>query len=259
MTPILQIKDLTFAYEKEPAAPALENISFNLAQGEFIVILGPSGCGKSTLLRLAAGLLPVQSGVIHLNGEDHSPVIPRMSWMAQNPALLPWLTVRQNISLPLRFAHGRSGVGIEPDTALNLVGLSHFAKAYPFTLSGGMQQRVALARLLVDGSPIWLMDEPFASLDELTREKLASDLLGLWRRFRPAILWVTHNIHEAVRLADRILVLSSRPGRLAANIPVELERPRDDRTAGYLEYLRRARAGLGDRFIFDPESGLADR
>lgn len=152
----------------------------------------------------------------------------QVAWMAQSPALLPWLTAFENVALAQRFINGRRGTNIPPDEALRRVGLDGLNDAYPFTLSGGMQQRLALARLLTQSAGVWLMDEPFAALDEITRERLAQELLGLWQPLRPTVLWVTHHIHEALRLADRVLVLSPSPGRLIADIPVDLPRPRSE-------------------------------
>ena len=148
--------------------------------------------------------------------------------MAQQPALLPWLPAHDNIALASRFLPDGESPRMSPEKALERVHLSHVSSGYPFTFSGGMQQRLALARLLVINAPLWLMDEPFAALDEITREQLTRELAELWQPLQPTVLWVTHHIHEALRLADRVLLLSSSPGQVAADIPVELPRPRMD-------------------------------
>ncbi|MCZ7569069.1 MAG: ABC transporter ATP-binding protein [Ardenticatenaceae bacterium] len=167
-----------------------------------------------------------------------------IGWMAQNPALLPWRTVLENVQLPL-LVNRRSGhAALSPAELLAMVDLGDFAAAYPGILSGGMQQRVALARTLVTGAPLWLMDEPFAALDELTREALADDVLALWHCFRPTVLWVTHNIGEAVRLADRVVVMTARPGRVRAVIDVSLPRPRDETTPEATAIVRHLRSLL---------------
>jgi len=173
--------------------------------------------------------------------------------MAQRPALLPWRTVRQNVLLPQQLAVSNEQLAISnspftihhsPEELLKLVGLAEFADAYPHTLSGGMQQRVALARTLAIGASLWLMDEPFAALDELTRELLGRELLTLWRQFQPTVLWVTHHLAEAVRLSDRIVLLSPRPGTVCGDIPVTLPHPRDDTAPAFQAVLRQARAIL---------------
>jgi NitT/TauT family transport system ATP-binding protein len=229
---------------------ALGQIDLAVRPGEFVSIVGPSGCGKSTLLRLAADLLPPTTGEILLAGQPpaHLRAQKQIGWMAQQPALLPWRTVRENIELPLLVNRRQSPLTINhspaPNDLLHLVGLSDFAHAYPHTLSGGMQQRAALARTLATRASLWLMDEPFAALDELTRETLAGELLALWQRFRPTVLWVTHHLSEAVRLSDRIVLLSSRPGTICGEIAVPLPRPRDDTAVEFQALLRQARATL---------------
>lgn len=229
---------------------ALGPIDLAVLPGEFVSIVGPSGCGKSTLLRLAAGLLLPTEGEILLARQPpaHLRAQKQIGWMAQQPALLPWRTVRENVELPLLVNRRQSPFTINhsptPDDLLHLVGLSDFAHAYPHTLSGGMQQRAALARTLATGASLWLMDEPFAALDELTREALGGELLALWQRFRSTVLWVTHHLPEAVRLSDRIVLLSSRPGTVCGEIAIPLPRPRDDTAVDFQVYLRQARAIL---------------
>jgi NitT/TauT family transport system ATP-binding protein len=244
----LEVLKVSHTFNDHPPRQALEETSFSVPEGEFVAIIGPSGCGKSTLLRLIAGLLTPTRGEIRIGGlaPAEAAAQRRMAWMAQSPALLPWLTVGRNAELGVHF-RSQSSAGISPAEALTRVGLQDMADAYPNTLSGGMQQRLALARTLVLGAQIWLMDEPFSALDELTRERLSLELLELWQPVCPAVLWVTHNIHEALRLADRVLVLSERPAHVAADIPVNLPRPRLESTAGYQDLLGRLRSILGSK------------
>lgn len=225
---------------------ALDDVSLTIAPGEFIALVGPSGCGKSTLLRLLAGLDTPSNGRILLNQQspDHLRQQKQIGWMAQQPALLPWRTVRENITLPALVNSQPHTTPIPAEHLLEMVGLTAFAHAYPHTLSGGMQQRAALARTLAIGAPLWLMDEPFAALDELTREQLATDLLALWRQFRPTVVWVTHHLREAVALADRLVLLSPRPAQIAQVLSVPLPRPRDDTSVAFQDVVRQARATL---------------
>ncbi len=255
---IVRTEQLTKIYGTgATAVTALNHLNINIESGEFVAVMGPSGCGKSTLLRLAADLLPVTTGEILLAGQPPAQLRAQkqIGWMAQQPALLPWRTVQENIELPLLVNRRPNPLTINrlqstihhsptPDSLLHLVGLSDFAHAYPHTLSGGMQQRAALARTLATGASLWLMDEPFAALDELTRETLAGELLALWQRFRPTVLWVTHHLSEAVRLSDRIVLLSSRPGTICGEIAIPLPRPRDDTAVDFQALLRQARAVL---------------
>jgi len=226
-----QLRHVTHIFQKGQAPlVALQEIDLAIRPGEFVSLVGPSGCGKSTLLRLVAGLLAPTEGQILLAGQapDKMRAQKAIGWMAQRPALLPWRTVLENVQLPLQVNR-------------QLFGLADFAEAYPATLSGGMQQRVALARTLAVGASLWLMDEPFAALDELTREELAAELLAMWRQFRPTVLWVTHHLGEAVRLSDRIILLSPRPGRVCGTISVDLPRPRDDTRPEFQAVVRQAR------------------
>lgn len=210
---------------------ALANLDLAVRPGEFVSIIGPSGCGKSTLLRLVGGLLEADRGEILVDGE--TPAAGRRAkhfgLVPQSPALLPWRTVRENVTLlpKLNRSNGRSRVHAdEIDDLLESVGLAPFADSLPAALSGGMQQRVALVRAFALRPPILLMDEPFAALDEITRSDMRFLLLDLWRDTRATVLFVTHSIEEAVLLSDRVLVLTSRPGRISADLKIELDRPR---------------------------------
>jgi NitT/TauT family transport system ATP-binding protein len=203
------------------AMTALEDVSLEMARGEFVCVLGASGCGKSTLLSLIAGLDRVTSGAIEI--ADGRPAV-----MFQEPALLPWLTVRRNVELPMRIHN------LDPDqrsqTAnrlLSMVGLIDFADHRPHQLSGGMRQRCALARALAQDSELLLMDEPFAALDALTRDSLHDDLNRIWQETGKTIIFVTHNVREAVRLGDRVVLMTPRPGRVAQIWDVDIVRPRE--------------------------------
>ncbi len=241
------IDSLSHTYPGKPPRQALDSLSLEVPSGQFAAIVGPSGCGKSTLLRLAAGLLQPSQGAIRLDGRAPSEVAAgrRLAWMAQAPALLPWRTALANVSLALRFHRPDRAPRLTAQEALRLAGLAESAGSFPFTLSGGMQQRLALARTLTLDADLWLMDEPFAALDELTREQLSAEVLALWQPLRPTVLWVTHNLHEALRLADRVLVLGPRPARLLADLPVDLPRPRREGEPGFQALLGRLRQELG--------------
>lgn len=207
---------------------AVEDFDLRIRSGEFISIVGPSGCGKSTFLRLVAGLAPVTSGSVVLNGSEVKEPRQDVGMMFQKPTLLPWKTALENVVLPKVLA----GEGKRADfdgrgrELLALVGLDGFEHAYPAHLSGGMQQRVALARLLIMGVDILLLDEPFAAVDELTRERLNMEFLQIHARIGATVILVTHSIGEAVFLADRVIVMSPRPGRIADTYEVGLPRPR---------------------------------
>jgi NitT/TauT family transport system ATP-binding protein len=201
---------------------ALDRLSLQVEPGEFVALLGPSGCGKSTVLRLLAGLLaPTQ-------GRREAPADARMAFVFQEPTLMPWASVADNVRLPLRLqGRSRASTAAEVDAVLQAVGLGGFAQAYPAQLSGGMKMRASIARALVTQPQVLLMDEPFAALDDLTRQKLHADLMDWWQRLRPATVFVTHNVAEAVRLSHRVLVMSPRPGRVVAEHRLPAGAPRD--------------------------------
>lgn len=235
----------TFLDARSPLA-ALAPTTLEVASGEFVCLIGPSGCGKSTLLRLVGDQIAPTTGDIRLDGQPPAALRARkaIAWMAQQPALLPWQTTLENVTLPRRVNRRHQRPAPEPLALLEMVGLADFAHVYPATLSGGMQQRTALARALATGASLWLMDEPFAALDELTRESLADEVLRLWAQFRPTVVWVTHSIPEAVRLADRVVVLSQRPGQVRAVLDIPAPRPRDETAPEAIEVIRALRAHL---------------
>jgi NitT/TauT family transport system ATP-binding protein len=206
---------------------AIEDVSFGVQPGEFLCIVGPSGCGKSTLLRLLAGLLTPDRGEIRLDGQPLRGPSPKIGFVFQKANLMPWRTVLDNIMLPLQVQQiPTAEAEARADYAIHLVGLADFAASYPRELSGGMEQRVAIARALAPEPEILLLDEPFGSLDALTRERLNQELLRIWDASRKTVVMVTHNIREAVFLSDRVLVLSQRPARVATVVPISLARPR---------------------------------
>jgi len=199
---------------------ALDQVSLDVAQGEFVCLLGASGCGKSTLLNLIVGLYHITSGTIDVGGR-------RVALMFQEPALFPWLTVQKNVEMGMRFrgvaAAARRAKALE---LLRLVHLEAFCDRRPHELSGGMRQRVAIARALAQEADVLLMDEPFGALDAMTRDVLHDELEAIWSRTALTVLFVTHNVREAVRLGDRVVLLSSRPGRVIAEFPIDIPRPR---------------------------------
>ncbi len=205
---------------------ALEPIDLMVRQGEFVTIVGPSGCGKSTLLRLIAGLSPPTAGSIVLS-EGYSP--PRLAHVFQSPTLMPWASVQANVRLPLDLAGTpRTEADEKTRHALDLVGLQEFARSFPRVLSGGMQMRASIARALVTGPRLLLMDEPFGALDEITRNRLDREFSELSARENLTVLFVTHSIYEAVFLSSRVLVMSPRPGRIHAEVGIDAPRARTD-------------------------------
>jgi NitT/TauT family transport system ATP-binding protein len=215
--------------------PVLEAIDLAVGPGEFVALLGPSGCGKSTLLRLIAGLERPWAGHIFMGEHEIDAPDPSRILVFQDPTLFPWRTVRQNVALGLETRGLLRSQRGRVDDALRLVGLEGFDNAYPHQLSGGMAQRAALARALVNEPSILLMDEPLANLDALTRIAMQAELIALWQRQRFTAFMVTHDVDEAVYLAGRVLVLSHRPARILADIAVDLPYPRHRGSAGFAE------------------------
>jgi NitT/TauT family transport system ATP-binding protein len=206
---------------------ALDNVTLGLSRESFVCLVGPSGCGKSTMLRILAGLLAPTSGRALLDGQPITHAQRRIGIVFQKANLMPWRTVYGNLTLPLELA-GLPSAERErrAQSMLELTGLQGFADTYPAALSGGMAQRVAIGRALIHYPEVLLMDEPFGSLDALTREQMSEELLHIWAKHRKTMLMVTHSIPEAVLLADRVLVMSPRPGRLVADVAIPLPRPR---------------------------------
>jgi NitT/TauT family transport system ATP-binding protein len=208
--------------------PALESIDLEVPDGQFVSVVGPSGCGKSTLLSLVAGLRPPTRGAVLCDGELITAPMPRKVGMIfQEANLLPWLSAIDNVAFPLKLRHvAKAERHAAAARMLELTGLAGFEDRLPHQLSGGMKQRVAIARGLVQNPAVLLMDEPFASLDEQTRMVLGDELLRIWSETRKTVLFVTHSLNEAVYLADRVVVLSARPGRIVDDVGVDLPRPR---------------------------------
>ena len=244
---------------------AVDHVSFEARPGEFVSIVGPSGCGKSTLLRLIAGLIPLTGGRIVVNGGEVTEPRQDVALMFQRPTLLPWRTALENALLPPKLS-GKLNREVEANAyeLLDLVGLRGFEHTYPRHLSGGMQQRVALARLLMVGVDVLLLDEPFAAVDQLTRERLNLELLRVHERMSATAMLVTHNITEAILLADRVVVMTPRPGRIADMIDVPFERPRVQEMVAdreFQELVLRAYRGLqgtGLENVDDAKAGLPD-
>src|ERR1700686_5334706 len=233
---------------------ALGPVDLEVRKGEFVSLLGPSGCGKSTALRLIAGLNAPTSGTVRVSrpavevSGRHS-----VGFVFQEPTLMPWASVRENVRLPLKLAHLRpTESNARIDAALAQMGLTEFADAYPRELSGGMKMRASLARALVTDPDILLMDEPFAALDEITRFRLNNDLLALWRNLRKTVIFVTHSVFESVYLSQRVIVMTSRPGRIVAEVRIDATEPRgeDFRTsADYAGYCRTVSNALAPSYF----------
>jgi NitT/TauT family transport system ATP-binding protein len=236
--PILQGEELTAEFSgTDTELRALGGVSLSLYPEEFVCVVGPSGCGKSTLLRLLAGLMRPTTGRVMFEGSELSRPDERIGFVFQRPNLMPWRTVEANIRLPLDLdGIPRAQAEQTVCALLKLVGLMGFEHAYPRELSGGMAQRVALARALAHDPEVLLMDEPFAALDALTRERMAAEVARIAKDQRKSVLMVTHSIGEALTLADRVLVLTSRPGRLRMEVSVPLVRPRTPEMAYATEF-----------------------
>ena len=243
----VSLRGVTKVYDS--GVMALGPLDLDVSKGEFVSLLGPSGCGKSTALRLIAGLSAPTFGAVgvsHRAGQaraGHS-----IGFVFQEPTLMPWTSVRENVRLPLKLAHAPvAEANARISEALAQVGLTEFAEAFPRELSGGMKMRVSLARALVTDPDILLMDEPFAALDEITRFRLNNDLLSLWRNLRKTVIFVTHSVFESVYLSQRVIVMTSRPGRLGAEVRIDAPEPRgeDFRTsADYAAYCRKVSHAL---------------
>lgn len=226
----------------ESGVVALDGLNLDIAEGEFVSLLGPSGCGKSTALRIIAGLSEASDGLVTAPREN-------VGFVFQDPTLLPWATVASNVLLPFKL--GAAGGADAPKAvtrALAHVGLTEFADAYPRELSGGMRMRASIARALATEPRLLLMDEPFAALDEITRFKLNNDLLNVWQELRRTVIFVTHSVFESVYLSQRILVMTSRPGRVFAEVDIPVPYPRDERfrtSAEYAGFCRQVSEALG--------------
>lgn len=255
-SPLLVVERLEVTYRSSRApVVAVKDLSFTVGRGEFVAILGPSGCGKSTLLKVVSGLLAPSAGHISLEGKLVTHPRPDVGIVFQKPTLLPWRTVLRNVLVPSHALRQDATLArAKALQLLKLVGLEAFAARYPGELSGGMQQRVSLARALVHDPSLLLMDEPFAALDAMTRERMSVELQRIWMQASKSVIFITHSIPEAVFLSDRVIVMSDRPGRLVENIAVPLPRPRDSRTMASAEF-----GVLCNKFreLFGASTGLA--
>jgi NitT/TauT family transport system ATP-binding protein len=251
----IAIRDLTKTFRQGPReVPAVSSVSFDVHDGEFVAIVGPSGCGKSTILNMIGSLVESTGGEILVDGARVSArPAPQIGYVFQKDTVFPWRTVERNIALGLEYRGlTRAEIGARVREAVALAGLEGFEQAFPATLSGGMRQRVALMRSLVVDPEILLMDEPFGALDTHTKLNLHAELLGLWSARRQTVVFVTHDLSEAITLADRIVVMTRRPGRIKRVYDVKLPRPRDvialRESAEYLKEYGEIWHALGEEF-----------
>ncbi len=223
----IRVGDVSLTFRGARTTTALEHLSLEVARREVVALIGPNGCGKSTLLRVIAGLIAPDTGSVAIDGREVAGPEPSVGLVFQEPRLLPWRSADENVRFPMELAGWpRDRQATRSSELLGLVGLREVARARPSTLSGGTRQRVAIARALALDPAALLLDEPFSALDALTRERFNAELLTLWQRTGTTIVLVTHSIPEAVFLADRVIVLSPRPGRVVADVRVDLPRPR---------------------------------
>ena len=216
---------------------ALSDITLRVKDGEFLSILGPSGCGKSTILRLVAGLIVPTTGSLTLNGEAIREPDPKRGMVFQKPTLFPWLTVEQNVAFSLRMLKKEENGAV--DRLIQMIGLSEFRHAYPHQLSGGMAQRVALIRTMINEPDVFLLDEPLGALDAFTRMNMQDELINMWNEKKQIVMMVTHDVDEAIYMGTRILVMAPRPGRVVDDIPIEMDYPRNRTSRQFLTYRKK--------------------
>lgn len=249
--PVIQLRQVTKTYHSRGSSTeALSPIDLDVSAGEFVSVLGPSGCGKSTLIMLVAGLLPVSGGSLSVEGQPVNKPVTDLGIVFQQDLLMEWRSALRNVLIQGEM-RGIPAAEMKPKALqlLDMVGLNEFANAHPSELSGGMRQRVAICRALVHEPPLLLMDEPFGSLDALTRDQMGLDLLRIWNRTRSTVLFITHSISEAIFLSDRLVVLSDRPGKIVNDIRIELPRPRHmavRETPEFIAYVHDVRSTLTD-------------
>jgi NitT/TauT family transport system ATP-binding protein len=258
--PQIRASGVSKIFGHEPSAVvALKDINLEITPGEFVCVLGPSGCGKSTLLNAIAGFSPPTSGVLEVSGKAVTTPGPDRGMVFQEYALFPWMTVERNIAFGLEIQGlQKARIKTVVDGLLDMLGIKEFRQRYPKDLSGGMRQRVAIARILAIDSPIMLMDEPFGALDSLTRRSLQDELLRIWRAVGKTIVFVTHSIEEAVYLGTRIVILTYRPGTVKRDVKIDLPFPRDSNSTAFNE-IKRDLAEIvhaeHDRFTADERAG----
>ena len=222
--------------EKDEITHALSSISLEMKSGEFISLVGTSGCGRSTILRLIAGLITPTVGTLSVNDKEITGPAPDRGMVFQRPTLFPWLTVEKNIGFSLKMQNKLKGNEQRVDHMLDLIGLKNFKDDYPGQLSGGMAQRVALVRTLINEPPILLLDEPLGALDAFTRMNMQDEILSAWRGRNQLAVMVTHDVDEAIYMGTRVIVMEPSPGRIKADIPIKLDYPRNRSSAQFIEY-----------------------
>lgn len=236
---VLKLEDVSKSFpkvEKEDITHALDHINLEMKSGEFISLVGTSGCGKSTILRLIAGLIMPTVGKVTMNQEEITKPHPDRGMVFQKPTLFPWLTVEQNIGFSLKTQDKLKGNEDKVTRMLQLIGLEDFKDDYPRQLSGGMAQRVALVRSLISEPSILLLDEPLGALDAFTRMTMQDEILNIWREKKQLSVMVTHDVDEAIYMGTRVIVMEANPGRIRADIPIELEYPRHRSSTQFTEY-----------------------
>ncbi|HEV8468886.1 MAG TPA: ABC transporter ATP-binding protein [Candidatus Limnocylindria bacterium] len=263
MPPSIALRGVSKVYRppKKPPYLAIDGVDLDVDQGRFVSVVGPSGCGKSTILSLVAGLIPATAGTITIGGDPVHAVRTDVGFLFQRDALLPWRTVRENVSLALRFRGlGRREIARRVDPWLARVGLAPFADNFPHELSGGMRKRAQLAQSLVVDPAVLLMDEPFSALDVQTRNLMENELLELWGASGKTVLFITHDLEEAIALSDELVVMTAGPGRIKARYPVELPRPRNVSEVrfapGFVSLYERAWSDLRDEVLRSYERSL---
>ena len=222
--------------ENDDVTHALSSVSASMESGEFISLVGPSGCGKSTILRLVAGLIHPTTGAVTVNGREVEGPGPDRGMVFQKPTLFPWLTVEKNIAFSLKMQGKLKGNEDKVERMIKVIGLEDFRDDYPAQLSGGMAQRVALVRSLIDEPGILLLDEPLGALDAFTRMNMQDEILKIWRERQQLAVMVTHDVDEAIYMGTRVLVMDANPGRIIADIPIDLPHPRDRSSAAFVAY-----------------------
>lgn len=236
---VLNLNDVSKSFSRvdsDSVTNAVQNINVEMHKGEFVSLVGTSGCGKSTILRMIAGLIAPTTGTIMLNDKQIKEPSSDVGMVFQKPTLYPWLTVEDNVSFSLRMQHKYKEHKDEVDRMINVIGLEKFKKDYPGQLSGGMAQRVALARAMINKPGILLMDEPLGALDAFTRMNMQNEILDMWKMNKQLVIMVTHDIDEAVYMSSRVLVMDAHPGRIKAEINIDMDYPRNRSSSLFVEY-----------------------
>ena len=236
---VLKLEDVSKSFAKietDEVTHALTSVTTTMESGEFISLVGPSGCGKSTMLRLVAGLIPPTTGKLTVNGEEIEKPAPDRGMMFQKATLFPWLTVKDNIAFSLKMQGKLKGNEDKVENMIKVIGLEGFREDYPAQLSGGMAQRVALVRSLINEPPILLLDEPLGALDAFTRMNMQDEILKIWQEKQQLAIMVTHDVDEAIYMGTRVLVMDAHPGRVIADITIDLPFPRDRSSREFVAY-----------------------